>query len=203
MIGVIDYGAGNFTSVYNALKTITEDLATVTSPAGLDAASHIVLPGVGAFGSAMKRLSALGLVDSLEYHVRGQKKPFLGICVGMQILATTGHEFGCHNGLGWIDGEVRQLAHSRLPHMGWNEVILDDPPTIFGEIENGSTYYFVHSFALELAQGTSGIRTALTDYDQKFVSAVQRDNIFGVQFHPEKSQDTGLKLLKNFIELTC
>jgi glutamine amidotransferase len=201
MIGVIDYGAGNFTSVYNALSVLSDELKPIDSPDAFEGATHVVLPGVGAYGAAMSLISDLGLVGPLEEHVLRRKVPFLGICVGMQVLSSVGHEYGEHEGLGWIPSVVRPLENDLLPHMGWNEVTATNSIPIFRGIEDQSTFYFVHSNAMHLDEGDSETSLATCDYDEEFTCAVQRDNVFGVQFHPEKSQDVGLKLLKNFIGL--
>lgn len=201
MIGVIDYGSGNFTSVYNALLTLSPNIKTLNKPADFEGTTHIILPGVGAFASAMMKLSELDLVDALEQQVLKLKKPYLGICVGMQILGINGFEFGRHKGLGWINSDVELLTNSVLPHIGWNEVEDCHNIDIFNGIKDKSTFYFVHSYAMLESPKDSATKVVLTEYGGKFICAVQKENIYGVQFHPEKSQDYGLKLLKNFINL--
>jgi glutamine amidotransferase len=165
-------------------------------------AGRIVLPGVGAFADCMRGLSAIpGLVDALREAVLVRGVPFLGICVGMQLLASVGREFGDQAGLDWIPGEVTRLAPRdpalKIPHMGWNELKLVRPHPLFGEIDSGANVYFVHSYAMAPREPADVLATA--DYGGAFVAAVGRDNIVGTQFHPEKSQAVGLALLGNFL----
>ena len=206
-VALIDYGSGNLRSAEKALARAASDAGTkqeiiVTSDAVVVAgAERIVLPGVGAFGDCINSLSALpGMVETLNDKVRKQGVPFLGICVGMQLLATVGREFGDHKGLGWIDGEVVKITPNdpalKIPHMGWNELKLErEHPVLAGM--NGVNVYFVHSYCIKPASRSDIL--AVTDYGGEIVSAVARDNIVGVQFHPEKSQAKGLSLLANFL----
>lgn len=200
-IGIIDYGSGNFGSVWNAVSKLNVKMIRVTQSSELKDCSGIILPGVGAFGASMKKLHDMEIVESLTNEVLVEKKPFLGICVGMQILAKKGFEHGEHAGLGWIDGEVRRLLENNLPlpHVGWNTITsgIDTSPLTKG-IDGDATFYFVHSFRLETSD--SNIITLRTKYSEEFISAVSKDNIHGVQFHPEKSQFYGLKLIENFVE---
>ena len=161
-------------------------------------ASHLVLPGVGAFGNAMQQIDAKLPVDFLTKTVIEEGKPFLGICVGMQVLATTGHEFGENRGLGWIPGKVEKLDSRSLPlpHIGWNNIALRRPSKITEGLPNDLDYYFVHSFAFSTEDPSDVVATC--DYGTSFPAIVNRKNIFGVQFHPEKSQDAGKLLLNNF-----
>ncbi len=200
-IALIDYGAGNLHSVHNALKAAgATDIAVTDSPDIVRAADRIVLPGVGAFAACMSGLTAIpGMIDALEQRVLGDRVPFLGICVGMQLLATQGVEHGVHAGLGWIAGEVRHIEAKpgiKVPHMGWNDVV---PSAAAPLIEPGEAY-FLHSYQF-VAQAAADI-AATTDHGGAVTAAVARGNIIGVQFHPEKSQAYGLSLLRRFMVWT-
>ncbi|MBX9797000.1 imidazole glycerol phosphate synthase subunit HisH [Sphingomonas sp.] len=194
---LIDYGAGNLHSVANALKAAGATTVEVTSKAAVVAAAdRIVLPGVGAFGACAAALRALpDMVETLTVRVMGQGVPFLGICVGMQLMAVRGLEFGTHQGLGWIEGEVTALdpadPAARVPHMGWNAVEPVRPHTL---IEPGEAY-FLHSFAFAGADVL-----ATSDHGGPIAAAIGRANMLGVQFHPEKSQRYGLALLERFLK---
>lgn len=195
-VALIDYGAGNLHSVHNALKAAgAADILVTADPAIVAKADRIVLPGVGAFGACAAGLRGIdGMVEALEARVLREAAPFLGVCVGMQLMATTGEELGTHAGLGWIPGTVRHLAPStevRVPHMGWNDVI---PSADHPLIESGEAY-FLHSFAFE---GESVLAT--TEHGGPVTAAIGRDNMAGVQFHPEKSQRYGLALLERFLK---
>ncbi len=201
MVIIVDYGLGNLFSVAKALQVIGADVLISDKPADLLQADHLILPGVGAFGDGMKNLRKNGLDIALTTAVIKNKKPFLGICLGLQLLAEKGFEYGEHNGLGWIKGQVRKLAVEpmglKVPHIGWNEVeIIRDSP-LFKGIKPKSEFYFVHSFAMDCAVPEDKIATAF--YGEHITAAIQHDNIFATQFHPEKSQDNGLKILKNFL----
>ena len=196
-LALIDYGAGNLHSVENALRTAgCADLAVTADPDAVARADRIVLPGVGAFGACAAALRGVdGMVEALERRVIGGGTPFLGICVGMQLMADTGEELGVHKGLGWVRGSVRRLEpdsmDAKVPHMGWNDVVpvADHPLLAPGEA------YFLHSYAFEGADVL-----ATTDHAGPVTAAIGRDNIAGVQFHPEKSQRYGLALLERFLE---
>ena len=196
-VALIDYGAGNLHSVANALKAAgARDIAVTDDPDVVANADRIVLPGVGAFGACASALRGVdGMVAALEQRVRREGAPFLGICVGMQLMADAGEEMGEHPGLGWITGRVKHLTPSdpaaKVPHMGWNDV---RPTTPHSLIESGEAY-FLHSFAFE---GDNVIAT--TDHAGPVVAAIARDNLAGVQFHPEKSQRYGLDLLARFLK---
>jgi len=199
MLALIDYGAGNLRSVENALKAAgAPDVAVTADPEAVRTADRIVLPGVGAFGACMGALSALdGMIEALNERVVAQGTPFLGICVGMQLMANAGEEMGIYPGLGWIAGTVRQLPDApglKVPHMGWNDVVpaRDHPLVVPGEA------YFLHSYAFDVADDAELIAT--TDHGGAVTAAIGRDNMLGVQFHPEKSQAYGLALLGRFLE---
>ena len=202
-IGVIDYGSGNFTSVWNALDSITHNLIVVKSENDFSKCSHIVLPGVGAFGACMQKLEAMNIINELNKSVIEQKKPFLGICVGMQVLAEFGTEFGKYDGLNWVKGYVEKIPVNMetlpLPHMGWNSLISMFESPLFKGMDEDATFYFVHSYYLKLVD--HNIKAVQFDYGGTFTAAISHENIHGVQFHPEKSQYYGIQLLKNFISL--
>jgi imidazole glycerol-phosphate synthase subunit HisH len=202
---LIDYGSGNLASAAKALARAANgksEIITTADPQVVKEAERVVLPGVGAFADCMRGLSAVpGMVEALREKVLKDGAPFLGICVGMQLMATVGVEFGRHAGLGWIAGEVVKIAPDdpalKIPHMGWNELnILTRHPLLKG-IETGAHAYFVHSFELKVALPEDLIAT--TDYGGPLTAMVGNENIAGTQFHPEKSQATGIKLLENFL----
>ena len=204
-VALIDYGSGNLASAAKALARAANgksEIVTTADPQAVKDAERIVLPGVGAFADCMKGLSSVpGMVEALREKVVKDGAPFLGICVGMQLLATVGVEFGRHAGLGWIAGEVVKITPSdpnlKIPHMGWNELnILAKHPLLKG-IESGAHAYFVHSYQLKPALPEDLIAT--TDYGGPLTAMVGNENIAGTQFHPEKSQATGIKLLENFL----
>lgn len=199
-LALIDYGAGNLRSVANALKAAGADAITITADAAEVArADRIVLPGVGAFGHCSAALSAIpGMVESLHTRVRDGGVPFLGICVGMQLMATRGEEHGVHEGLGWIGGTVKEMKPTspdiRIPHMGWNDVTPSRPHPL---IVPGEAYY-LHSYHFVADDAADVI--AMSDHGMPIVAAIGRDNMIGAQFHPEKSQTYGLSLLNRFLE---
>ncbi|MFC4295735.1 imidazole glycerol phosphate synthase subunit HisH [Novosphingobium tardum] len=203
VLALVDYGAGNIQSVRNALLTAGADSVTVTSdPAVVRAADRIVLPGVGAFASCAAALRAVpNLVEAMDERVRVGAAPFLGICVGMQLLATRGVEHGETPGLGWIAGEVRAIERTdpaiKVPHMGWNDVAPMHHADGAGLIEPGEAY-FLHGYHFAADEGREV--AAMTDHGGGLVAAVARDTILGVQFHPEKSQAYGLSLLARFLQ---
>jgi imidazole glycerol-phosphate synthase subunit HisH len=198
-LALIDYGAGNLHSVHNALKAAgAADVVVTADPETVAKADRIVLPGVGAFAHCFEALSAIdGMIEAMERRVRGEGIPFLGICVGMQLLADAGVEHKTTNGLGWISGTVRAIvpaAEIKIPHMGWNDVLpVDGAPLI----EAGEAY-FLHGYHFDAADKADVLAT--TDHGGPLLAAVGRDNIIGVQFHPEKSQAYGINFLKRFLE---
>lgn len=201
MIAIIDYGMGNKHSVYNALKYIGADAFISSDAYEISRAEKIILPGVGAFGAAMENLQQLGLRDILNEEVIVKGKPFLGICLGMQLLAETGTEKGLFPGLGWIAGDVLKLRPEddgfKLPHVGWNDIKLVQDSDLFKGLKKERAFYFVHSYVMQLKDSRD--LAAESDYGEKFTAAVQKDNIFATQFHPEKSQKNGLIILENFV----
>lgn len=200
---ITDYGMGNLDSVARAVQECGGDPLISHKAEDFEEAHYIILPGVGAFTTGMNHLSASGLNEILREQVINQGIPFLGICLGMQLLAKKGLEGGETQGLGWIEGEVKRLEPDtpdiRIPHVGWNEVIFNKPSPLFEGITTGKDFYFVHSYHFLCQHSQEAI--AHTPYCGNFVSAVNKDNIFGVQFHPEKSQRLGFKVLKNFLSL--
>ncbi|MHB1050061.1 MAG: imidazole glycerol phosphate synthase subunit HisH [Bacteroidota bacterium] len=198
MIGIIDYHLNNLRSVQKAFEKAGAQSFISDKGHELRTAEKIVLPGVGAFGTAMENLRKLGLIEVLNDHV-ASRQPMVGICLGMQLLFTTSHELGEFRGLGYMRGDVRQFSSPvKVPHMGWNQIeTVKESPLVKNVIEN-SFAYFVHSYYVE---PLDDITVAITEYGHRFSSIVQKDNIYGIQFHPEKSQETGLQLLKNFASL--
>lgn len=200
---ITDYGMGNLDSVARAVQECGGNPVISQKAQDFQEANYIILPGVGSFAMGMKNLSNYGLQEILYEQVINQSIPFLGICLGMQLLATKGLEGGETNGLGWIEGEVKRLEptemDTRIPHVGWNEVIFNHPSPLFEGIPTGKDFYFVHSYHFSCQHPQEAI--AHTPYCGNFVSAVNKDNIFGVQFHPEKSQRIGFQVLKNFLNL--
>lgn len=208
-LSLIDYGSGNLRSAAKAIQraadenNIALDLAVTADTKTVAAADAIVLPGVGAFADCYRGLSSLpGMIETLNEQVIKSGKPFLGICVGMQLMAAVGREHGEHKGLGWIDGAVELLKPSdaalKVPHMGWNQLRLLQPqhPVLAG-IKTGDHAYFVHSY--HLLPNDPAVILADADYGGAVVAAIGRANMVGTQFHPEKSQATGLRLLANFL----
>jgi imidazole glycerol-phosphate synthase subunit HisH len=196
---LIDYGAGNLQSVRNALKAAgAADVAVTADPDLVAKADRIVLPGVGAFAHCMSSLSAIdGMIEAMSQRVRVNGAPFLGICVGMQLLADQGVEHGMHAGLGWIGGTVRAIEPSpeiKVPHMGWNDVFVADGAPV---LELGEAY-FLHGYHFEVSEARDVAAT--TNHGGSRVAAVAKGNILGVQFHPEKSQAYGINFLKRFLE---
>ena len=207
-VAIIDYGSGNLRSAGRAFELAAADLGlevSVTSRAEeLIAASHIVLPGVGSFADCKRGLISLpGMAEALYQAVILDGKPFLGICVGMQLLADVGREHGEHKGLAWIEGEVVALSPSdknlKIPHMGWNDLHIEVPDhPFFSGVKEGSHVYFVHSYGFECVN--PGDCLASVDYGGPIAAVIGRENVIGTQFHPEKSQATGLKMITNFLK---
>lgn len=199
-IAIVKYGMGNVASVQKAINKLGYISIITNNHDEIKKSDLILLPGVGSFKKGMENLREFGLVDLLTEEVLVNKKPFLGICLGMQLLALTGTEPEVVNGLGWIDGEVVKIESSktlRVPHLGWNSVSSISKDGFYSEF-NGQDYYFIHSYHFRVANKNEVVLTV--PYDLDLVAAVQKDNIFAMQFHPEKSQDAGMKLLKKIIE---
>jgi glutamine amidotransferase len=200
-VAIVDYGLCNIDSVARAVEECGGKPTITSSPEDLHAADRIILPGVGAFPDAMANLRADELDAALHEQVIDEDAPFLGICLGMQLLATVGEEVTPTKGLGFVAATVRRLVPTerdrRIPHIGWNEVHPTDGSRLFTGIEPGTDFYFVHSF--HVACDDAEDVAATTPYCGGFTSAVERGNVFGVQFHPEKSQDAGFHVLRNFL----
>ena len=213
-VAIVDYGSGNLHSAAKAFERAARDagrsdhIAVTSDPDQVARAERVVLPGVGAFADCRRGLEAIaGMIDALEHSVRRQGRPFFGICVGMQLMAERGREYRVTPGLGWIAGEVDRIAPSdpslKIPHMGWNTLNMLKPHPLLADIPlgpDGLHAYFVHSYELKPAQ--RGDLVAQADYGGPLTAIVGRDNMVGTQFHPEKSQRLGLKLIANFLKWT-
>lgn len=204
MITIVDYGLGNVMAFTNVYKRLHVPAAIARTPDDLKGASRLILPGVGAFDHAMELLERSGMRTALDTLVLEQSVPVLGVCVGMQILASSSEE-GRAAGLGWIPGEVRRFdidaeqQRIRLPHMGWNDVTPITASPLFAGLESDARFYFLHSYYFRCAD--EAVSLAVSEYGFRFTCAVHHRNIYGVQFHPEKSHHFGTRLLKNFAEL--
>lgn len=200
-IAVIDYEVGNLRSVVNALAAVGAEPIVTRDPEIVRGADRILLPGVGAFEPGMRALRHYGLVPALNAHVEAGK-PLLGICLGMQLLCRKSFEYGEHGGLGWVDAEVVPLPDMpglKVPHIGWNDITLAKESPVIGDVASGSDVYFNHSYVVQCRDG--GACLATTTHGIEFTSMIAQRNIFGMQFHPEKSQGVGLDLLRNFMML--
>lgn len=198
MIALVDYGMGNLRSVEKALGKVGFSVVRTSNKEDLDRSKAIVVPGVGAFGDAIHNLTKLNLKDKIIENIE-KGKPYLGICLGLQILFEYGYEFGSHEGLGIIKGSVVRFDERlpiKIPHMGWNQVWIKKDSKMYEGIEDGSYFYFVHSYYGK--PDSQDVIATNTDYSIQFCSSIEKDNIWAVQFHPEKSQKVGLKLLENF-----
>jgi glutamine amidotransferase len=202
-VAIIDYGMGNLDSVARAIEECRGEPVITSRAEDLKQANYIILPGVGAFGDGMRNIRDLGLDRTIREEVLQKEIPFLGICLGMQLLASRGHEGGETAGLDLIPGEVVRFEPDgpgvKIPHIGWNEVVFERPHSLFRDIPSEEDFYFVHSYHF-VCKNREDI-LSLTPYCGNFVSAVNRKNVIGVQFHPEKSLQLGLKLLSNFLSL--
>jgi len=198
-IVIVDYGVGNTLSVFNAIKQLGYHVAVSKDASDIDNAAALVLPGVGAFEAAMNNIRKYHLDEMLNEQVLVKQKPIIGICLGMQLMATTSEENGIHNGLNWIPGNVIKLDLPRefsVPHVGWNDLTIHKKDPVFARVDEKPHYYFDHSYHYNCDQQHIA---AVTEYGGKsVVSAIKKDNIHGVQFHPEKSQNNGLKLFRGF-----
>lgn len=206
MITIVNYGSGNIRAITNIYDKINVEYKVVSTPDELLDAQKLILPGVGAFDETMKMLNSSGLRAALDTLVLTKKIPVLGICVGMQILGLSSDE-GSLEGLGWINGTVKKFDVTKLkvlpkiPHLGWNSVALKKSSTLFDHVDLDNGFYFIHSFYFE-CNDAKDILTE-TFYGESFASSVNKENIFGVQFHPEKSHHNGVELLRNFANLSC
>lgn len=204
MIAIVNYGSGNIQAICNIYKRLGVDHVVASRPEEVAAGDRIILPGVGAFDQAMGELERSGLRSALDECVLSGGRPILGICVGMQLLANSSEE-GVRPGLGWIKGTVRRFDPAQfsqatsLPHMGWNTAVPTRPGGLFREIDADKGFYFLHSYYFSCDDPADEL--AHTDYGGRYASAVNRGNVFGAQFHPEKSHQSGIQLLKNFAEL--
>jgi len=206
-VTIVDYNSGNISSVINSFKEVSKDKVNIEVTLDLDkikSSDKVVLPGQGSFKSCVDALNSIdGLVDCLNEFAIINKKPLLGICVGLQMLADVGYEETETKGLGWISGSVSKIDNHngkyKLPHIGWNQINILKDSEIFKDIENNSHMYFVHSY--EFVPKDKNVISATTDYSSKIVCSVEKENIFGTQFHPEKSDKIGLKIIDNFINL--
>ena len=206
-VTIVDYNSGNISSVVNSFKEVAKDKVNIKLTSDLNiikSSDKVVLPGQGSFKSCVDALSNIsGLVDTLNEFTIIKKKPLLGICVGLQMFADIGYEETATKGLGWIAGKVSKIDNQngkfKLPHIGWNQINILKESKIFKDIENNSHMYFVHSY--EFIPEDKSIVSASTNYSSNIVCSVEKENIFGTQFHPEKSDRTGLKIIKNFLYL--
>ncbi len=202
MVGIIDYGMGNLLSVQHALNFLGAEVKVCAHPRELSDVKRIILPGVGAFGDCIRNLKQRGFIQTLTDMVIQDGMPILGICLGMQVMARRSFEGGEHEGLGWIDGDVIRIrtegASLRVPHIGWNEVLCRKGSPLFERLPDACDFYFVHSYYVDCDNPEDVEATC--EYGLTLTAAVRKKNIFATQFHPEKSQDYGLRILKNFIE---
>lgn len=199
-ICILDYGSGNSMSVYNAIKFLNYKVTLSSKINDIKTSSHLILPGVGSFKKTMEKIKKKLPLKVITDQVLNKKKPILGICVGMQILSSYGYEFEKYAGLGWIPGEVKILKNkpNKIPHVGWNNLNIMKKHKILNNLDGRDNLYFVHSYKFNAKNKQNKLCT--TNYNEDFCSIIYHENIYGFQFHPEKSQISGLKLLKNFIE---
>lgn len=201
MIGIVDYGMGNVRSLFNAFEYVGSDAFISGDPHELRKAERLLLPGVGAFGDAIEVIRARGLDQMLEEEVLVHGKPMLGICLGMQLLAKNSAEHGEHQGLGWLDASVIRFtlpAELKVPHIGWNDLQLQQDHPLFKGLGESPNFYYVHSYHMQCLNANDVL--ACSDYGITFTAAVHKGNFVATQFHPEKSQDNGLRVLENFLE---
>jgi len=206
-VTIVDYNSGNISSVINSFKEVAKDKVNIEVTADLNkikSSDKVVLPGQGSFKSCVDALNKInGLTEALNEFAINNKKPLLGICVGLQMFADIGYEETETKGLGWISGKVSKIDSKngkyKLPHIGWNQINIVKQSKIFENIENNSHMYFVHSF--EFIPNDKNVISATTEYSSNIVSSVEKENIFGTQFHPEKSDKLGLKIIDNFINI--
>ncbi len=204
-VGIINYGMGNINSVYNSMEIIGADVHLINSPKEMDNYNRFILPGVGAFGNGMDNLREGDWIEGLERQVIQKGKNILGICIGLQLMATTGYEFGCFKGLDWVKGSVVKISDItgkqdlKLPHIGWNSVIINTKEGLFQNLHDEEDFYFINTYAI-VPEETEVI-TSKTNYYGDFVTSIHKDNIYAVQFHPEKSQKAGQIVFENFLRM--
>ena len=206
-VTIVDYNSGNISSVINSFKEVAKDKANIevsSDLAKIKSSDKLILPGQGSFKNCIEALKKInGLTDTLNEFAKSKKKPVLGICVGLQMFADIGYEETKTDGLGWISGNVSKIDNQngkyKLPHIGWNQINIVKNSKIFKDIKNNSHMYFVHSY--EFIPNDNSVTVATTDYSSNIVCAIEKENIFGTQFHPEKSDKIGLKIIDNFINL--
>ena len=206
-VTIVDYNSGNISSVINSFTEVakgTVNLEVTSDLNKINSSDKVVLPGQGSFKSCIGALNSInGLTDTLNEFVINKKKPLFGICVGLQMFANVGYEETETKGLGWISGKVSKIDNKngkyKLPHIGWNQINIVKDSKIFKDVENNSHMYFVHSY--EFIPEDKDVISATTDYSSKVICSVEKDNIFGTQFHPEKSDKIGLKIIENFINI--
>ena len=206
-VTIVDYNSGNISSVINSFKEVAKDKVNIEVTSDLKkikSSDKVVLPGQGSFKSCVEALKSIeGIVDALNEFAINKKKPLLGICVGLQMFADIGYEETETKGLGWISGKVSKIDNQngkyKLPHIGWNQINIIKDSKIFRDIENNSHMYFVHSY--EFIPENKNVISAITNYSSEIICSVEKENIFGTQFHPEKSDKIGLKIIKNFLSL--
>ena len=206
-VTIVDYNSGNISSVINSFKEVAKDKANIEVSSDLEkikSSDKVILPGQGSFKNCMEALKKInGLMDTLNEFVISKKKPVLGICVGLQMFADIGYEETKTDGLGWISGSVSKIDNKngkyKLPHIGWNQIEIVKDSKIFKDIDNKSHMYFVHSY--EFIPEDKNVISATTEYSSNIVCSVEKENIFGTQFHPEKSDKLGLKMIDNFLKL--
>lgn len=199
-ICILDYGSGNSKSVYNAIKFLKYKVTLSNKGSDIKKSTHLILPGVGSFKKTMEKMKKNLPLNLISNEVLIKKKPILGICVGMQVMSNYGHEFEKYAGLGWIPGEVKILRNkpNKIPHVGWNNLDLKKKHILLENINSKDNFYFVHSYKFKTKSKKNSL--CKTNYNEYFSSIICHENIYGFQFHPEKSQISGLKLLKNFVE---
>ncbi len=200
---IIDYGMGNLHSIKKKLDRLNVHAQVSSDELTILKADKLILPGVGHFSKAMKNISELGILDAINYAVMDKQKPILGICLGMQLMTNKSEE-GNANGFGWFDADVVKFERDpnlkfKIPHIGWNQLTLKKESSLFSDIHTDSEFYFVHSYHVKLHDANDALSE--TEYGISFTSAIQKNNIFGVQFHPEKSHDAGEQLIKNFVDI--
>jgi imidazole glycerol-phosphate synthase subunit HisH len=206
MVVIIDYGMGNIFSIMHALEYLEVDSICSANPSDIYSATRLILPGVGSFEAAMNQIKKLHLDDAIKEAVTSKRIPILGICLGMQLLVNSSTEgFGLIGGLGLIDADTIALektnANTKIPHVGFDDVTYDENMKLFKNVPQNSDFYFTHSY--KVVSDSNNFKKSICNYHQPFIAAFERNNIFGVQFHPEKSQTNGLLVLQNFLEFTC